>query len=190
MIASILLIAFVLIAIFQSPWAWIGVVLVVMWKWRIWYRYNGRPWRRIHFNAMIYASAAVAREQMRSAQNQEAFNFRNMYIDTVKSMGDIGFHIDGDAGEFVDRQLSSLGEDYDENLMIEYLVEKRGLSFGVAYEKALAMKSAFESDADAYLNLRVVIAGLIEGFYTPMDRGEYWFEVLSNNAPDPVNKFV
>jgi hypothetical protein len=36
---------------------------------------------------------------------------------------------------------------------------------------------------DNYFKLRSLVAGVIQSQYTLDDKGEYWFEVVNNNAP-------
>jgi hypothetical protein len=182
MIASILLITFLLTAVYQSPWAWIGVALVVLWKWRKWYRYNGRPWRKVHFNAMIFAAAALAREQIRSKQSNQEFDFKKMYEDILNCLGGIGFTISGDVGIFIENCLN--GEFLEDNkaLALQYMVYKKNINAADALGRINNLYVKIDLN-DNYFKLRSLVAGVIQSQYTLDDKGEYWFEVLNNNAP-------
>ena len=182
MIKSFLLIGFFLLAIFVTPWAWIGVLLLVLWKWRIWYRYNGRPWRKIHFNAMILASAASGKETATATMNNLRVDLRNVYVDMIRSFSQVGVHIGEDPEEFIDCQLAILGSPYDQECVINYLMKKKKINHSEAIK--LSYRGFADQDlSENYFQIRAIIAGIIEKQYSSLDRGEYMYEVLMNNAP-------
>ena len=185
MLKSVALIALLLAAIFLTPWAWIGVVLISLWKWRIWYRYNGRPWRKVHFNAMIFASAAVAREKARSTSCGEPFNQQKMYEEILISLGTIGFVTPQEHKYLIDTCLLGIEQKDDESSAMSYMVDIKKMSFSDALENTLNLKKAIElsPQGENYLKLRALIASVIEDQYSLKDKNEYWFEVFSNRAP-------
>jgi hypothetical protein len=182
MIASFLLIAFILTAIFQFPWAWIGVVLVVIWKWRKWYRYNGRPWRKVHFNAMIFAAAAIAREQLRSKHSSDEFDFKKMYADILNSLGGIGFTLPGDADNFIENCLNGKYLEDNKALALQYMVYQKKMDPTDALGRINNLYEKIDLN-DNFFRLRSLVAGVIHSQYSLDDKGEYWFEVMNNNAP-------
>lgn len=181
MLKSLVLIALVVVAIFVTPLAWLGVLLIALWKWRIWYRYNGRPWRKVHFNAMIFAAEASAHEQLRALEGNQ-YSFRNICIEMVKSLARIGFDVGVDIEVFVDRQLAVYQDPYFmEHLVVGYMVREKNISSQKASE--LIRNACNQSDLnDTYFKLRAVVAGVVESVYSEKDRGEYWFEVLNGKA--------
>ena len=181
MLKSVLLIACILIAIFINPWAWIAVLLLVLWKARIWYRYNGRPWRKIHFNAMIFFAAALGREQANSEHHNIEFNVMNAYVDMIESFGQIGIVIDEDPAIFATSQLIRFGSPDDQSDLIDYLADVKKV------EHVKAIKAVFDyfkkvNLADPHFQIRAIIAGIIENQYTILDRAEYLNEVMMGNA--------
>jgi hypothetical protein len=181
MLKSLILIALVIVAIFVTPWAWIGVLLIALWKWRIWYRYNGRPWRKVHFNAMIYAAEALAHERLRELKGNE-FSYRNVCIEMVRSLKGLGFDVGENVEVFVDRQLAEYQDPYFmEHLATGYIVRAKNISSQKANE--LIKNVCNQNDLnDNYFKLRAVVAGVVERVYSESDRGEYWYEVLNGKA--------
>ena len=181
MLKSFLLIICFLLAIFVTPWALIGVILLALWKWQIWYSYNGRPWRKIHFNAMIFFAAALGREQANSEHHNIEFNVMNAYVDMIESFGQIGIVIDEDPAIFATSQLIRFGSPDDQSDLIDYLADVKKV------EHVKAIKAVFDyfkkvNLADRHFQIRAIIAGIIENQYTILDRAEYLNEVMMGNA--------
>lgn len=181
MLKSFLLIICILLAIFVTPWALIGVIILALWKWRIWYRHNGRPWRYIHFNAMILFSAAVAREELNSSDIGEAFNIRNAYVDLIYSFSHIGIFISEDPNNFIDRQIKFIGSPEDQTFIVDYLTEKKKINHATAITAVTNFFSGVDL-SDSYFMIRAIIAGIIQSQYSTLDRGEYMNAVMRGKA--------
>lgn len=181
MIILLFIISFALLAVFKTPWAWIGFVLLVLLKWRTWYRYNGRPWRKIHFNGMILFSGAVAKEQIRSNTNNEEFNIENAYIEMVNLFLQSGVIIFEDPKIFIDRQLEIFGSHQDQSSVVDYLIEKKEVDPIKALTSTVNYFSSQDLN-DSYFKIRAIIAGIIECHYSSYDRGEYLLAIMTGDA--------
>jgi len=181
MLKSLLLIIFILIAIFLNPWAWLVVLLLALWKAQIWYRYNGRPWRKIHFNAMILFAAALGREKANSEHHNIEFNVMNSFVDMIKSLSQVGVVISEDPEIFAAAQLIKFGSSEDQSDLIDYLAVKKNIEHVKAIKAVHGYFDAVNL-ADSHFQIRAIIAGIIENQYTTQDRAEYINEVMMGNA--------
>jgi hypothetical protein len=131
---------------------------------------------------MIFAAAAVAREEMRSKNSNQEFDFRKMYEDTLNSLGGIGFTMSGDTDIFIENCLN--GEYLEDNkaLALQYMVYKKKMDAADALDRMNNLYGKIEFNNN-YFKLRSLVAGVIQSQYTLDDKGEYWFEVMNNNAP-------
>jgi hypothetical protein len=172
------------IALLINAWAWLGVILAALWQWRIWQRYYSRPWRRIHFTAMLLGQVAMAKEEQRANLHQQPFNYNRVYRELIQSLAtQAGIVSKQEPQELIDKQLAWLeSEQKSQYLVLDYLLRTQGIQHVDALEQILQMYAKHQFSHN-YFKLRAIIAGLIEERYTLNDKAEYWFEVLNNNAP-------
>jgi hypothetical protein len=172
------------LALLINPWAWLGVIFASLWQWRIWQRYYSRPWRRVHFPAMLQGQVAMAKEEQRANLHQQPFNYNRVYRKLIQSLASQeGIVSKQDPKELIDKQLAWLeSEQKSQYLMLDYLLRTQGIQHVDALEQILQMYAKHQFSHN-YFKLRAIIAGLIEECYGLDDKTEYWFEVLNNNAP-------
>lgn len=171
------------IALLINPWAWLVVALAVLWQWRIWQRYRSRPWRKIHFRAMLYGQAAMAKEERRANLHQQPFHYPRVYQDMLQSLAADGISSAHDPQEFIAKQLAWFeSEQKSQHVVLDYLLRKQDIHHVDALEKILQMYAKHQFSHN-YFKIRAIIAGLIAERYSQDDKAEYWFEVLNNNAP-------
>lgn len=131
---------------------------------------------------MIFAAAALAREQMRSKQSNQDFDFKKMYEDILNALGGIGFTIPGDSGIFIENCLNGKYLEDNKALALQYMVYTKKMDASEALGRINNLYAKIDLN-DNYFKLRALVAGVIQSQYTLDDKGEYWFEVMNNNAP-------
>lgn len=69
---------------FAHSWWWLSVVILLsLFKLRNWYYHKSKPWRRIHFPAMLLYATAAGTESADAQTNNREFEIRNALINLV-----------------------------------------------------------------------------------------------------------
>jgi hypothetical protein len=157
-----------------SLWFSIFLVFFVINQIYRWYRYNGRPWRKIHYKGMLLAAAAAG---YTNGQSQE-----NMLIKLASLLRGSAIPFDISDEEIVAREFDRVKKLYDKASVKKYMILNKG-SDPVKLDPLLdeAFKKIYTTD-NKPLMIRMIIASAIEAFYSPDDRAEYVYEVITNNA--------
>lgn len=178
MISWILLIIFAVLSYVYSWWFTIGIALLGIWKLGRWQHYSSRPWRKVHFPMMLdYASAAGIEQRQADIDGRE-FNLNLALLHLLKI---INLKVDISHEELIQRELQRCEAFYDKQLIQQYLVEKKGIDKNKT-EPILEKIGHLMQACNNGLRVRMIIASVIEEKYSPMDRGEYMFEVMSGGA--------
>jgi len=164
---------------FFYPWCWIAAALVGFWKARLWYRYSGRPWRRIHYPMMLAYASAAGLEQGEAQKQGREFNLHNALRNLIRIP--LPHWDDTLIDRFIARELERIEIFSDRDLLIGYVKKKKGYSDIKLEAFALLAQRHFVAP-DNGLIVRMIIAGLIEGKYGESARGEYIFAVLTGRA--------
>jgi hypothetical protein len=178
MIGWILLAAFAVLSYGYSWWFVVGVVVFGLWKLNRWYYHNSRPWRRVHF-PMMRAYAGVSGLEAGEAEREgREFNLNAALLNLLKMVNPkIGIGHE----ELIQREFERCNTFYDESLIREYLTEKKGLDLTQVSPVLGKIKDAMHT-SDKGLMVRMVIASVIEEQFSPLDRGEYMFQVFNGKA--------
>lgn len=124
MIGWILLVTFVMVTFAISKWFLFGVVLLALWKLNRWYYYSSRPWRIVHFPMMRAYAAASGFERGQADRERREFNLNAALLGLLKIVNPT-VSIDHEA--LIEREFERCHAFYDEPLIRNYLVEKKGL---------------------------------------------------------------
>lgn len=178
MIGWILLVVFAALSYSYSWWFVIGVAVLGLWKLNRWYYYSSRPWRKVHFPMMRAYAAASGLERGQAEREGREFNLNTALLNLLKMVNpkvSIGH------GELIRREFERCESFYDEPLIQQYLVEKKGADKTQIRPLMEKIKNSMHT-SDKGLMVRMVIASVIEEQFSPIDRGEYLVEVFSGRA--------
>lgn len=159
---------------YVSLWFSIFLVFFVINQIYRWYRYNGRPWRKIHYKGMLLAAAAAG---YTNGQSHE-----NMLIKLASLLRGSAIPFDISDEEIVAREFDRVKKLYDKPLVKKYMISHKN-SDPIKLDPLLdeAFNKIYTVD-NKFLMVRIIIASAIEAFYSPDDRAEYVYEVITNNA--------
>ena len=159
---------------YVSLWFSIFLVFFVINQIYRWYRYNGRPWRKIHYKGMLLAAAAAG---YTNGQSHE-----NMLIKLASLLRESGIPFDISDEKILTREIDRVKKLYDKASVKKYMILNKG-SDPVKLDPLLdeAFKKIYTTDNKS-LMIRMIIASAIETFYSSNDRAEYVYEVITNNA--------
>jgi len=178
MIGWILLATFAVLSYAYSWWFIFGVVVLGLWKLNRWYYYSSRPWRKVHFPMMRAYAAASGLEAGQAEREGREFNLNAALLNLLKMVNPT---ISVSHEELILREFERCHAFYDELLIQRYLVEKKGLDPTQVAPVPGKVKESMRT-SDKGLMVRMVIASVIEEQFSPQDRGEYMFQVVSGKA--------
>ncbi len=180
----LMVLLFAYLSFYVSAWFLVGFCFFCSLKTFGWYRYNGRPWRKVHYKAMLLYSMAAGREAANCKAVGREFNLRNTLIEFVKLAKENGFLLSQDATKVVDLEFNRVRKFYDRALIKEHIISKiknKSISNDVAEKFLDAIKSGLSTE-DKSLMVRMIIASMIESRYSAADRSEYVYEMFSGNV--------
>lgn len=178
MIGWVILAAFAVLSYNYSWWFIFGVVITALWKLSHWHYYSSRPWKKVHFPMMrAYAAAAGIESGMAEREGRE-FDINAALLNLLK-MVNPEVSIAHEA--LIEREFVRCQNFYDESLIKEYLVKSKGIDQSNAQLILGKIKDSMKA-SDNGLMVRMVIASIIEEQFSPQDRGEYMFQVISGKA--------
>jgi hypothetical protein len=173
-----------------SYWFAIGLIFFSLLKAYSWYRYNGRPWRKIHYKSMvIYAEAAGREMAMAKAKNVE-FNLRKALISFTEMLSIKGFLPLASPEKIVEREFDRIENFKDRSLIKEHCIKvvfknsslENLEGIDVMTEKILnEMQSGIKENYNSLI-VRLIIAAAIENIYSSADRGEYLYEYFNGKV--------
>ncbi len=177
MISWILLIIFAVLSYVYSWWFTIGIAVLGFWKLGHWRHYSSRPWRKVHFPMMLNYASAMGLESKQADIDGREFNLNLALLHLLKI---INLKVNISHEELIQRELQHCEDFYDKPLIRQYLVKKAVDENEI--EPMLERIEHLMQDCDNGLRVRMVIASIIEEKYSPMDRGEYMYEVATGGA--------
>lgn len=178
MISWILLIIFAVLSYVYSWWFTIGIAVLGFLKLGHWQHYSSRPWRKVHFPMMLAYASASGLESGQAERDGREFKLNSALLNLLKIVNpkvSIGHE------ELIQREFQRCKAFYDKPLIQQYLMEKKGID-KTKTDSILEKIGHAMQTSDNGLMVRMVIASVIEEQYSPMDRGEYMFEVISGSA--------
>ncbi len=178
MIGWILFATFAVLSYAYSWWFIIGVAVFGLWKLYRWYYYSSRPWRKVHFCMMRAYASASGLEAGQAEREGREFNLNFALFNLLKMVNP---EVSVGHEDLIQRELSRCETFYDEALIQQYLIEKKGLDPTQVAPVLGEIKESMHV-SDKGLMVRMVIASVIEEQFTPLDRGEYMFQVFSGRA--------
>jgi hypothetical protein len=181
MFSWLLFLGFTLVAVFVNAWWAIGSFILIVWKAHCWFRYNSRPWRRIHFPMMMLFASAIGRENARAAMENREYLVENALSDLIKSVYPQWTlpQIEG----FIIAEFTKHENFTDADLIRQYILLKNPKVTQEGIEKVIDFMRQHYNNFDNALKVRMIIAGVIEDKYGPDQRGEYMFEIIMEKAP-------
>lgn len=178
MIGWILLATSAVLSFTYSWWFMFGVVVLALWKLNRWYYYSSRPWKKVHFPMMRAYAGACGLESGQAQREGREFNLHAALLNLLK-MVNPKVSISHEA--LIEREFMRCQNPYDESLIQEYLAKVKGMDPSHIQPILKSIKGAMNT-SDKGLMVRMVIASIIEEQFSPQDRGEYMFQVLSGKA--------
>ena len=173
-----------------SYWFGIGLIFFSALKAYGWHRSNGRPWRKIHYKAMIVYSAAAGREMAMAQAKNVDFNLRNALIQFTEMLSIKGLLPIGYPEKIVDREFDRIERFKDRPLIKEHFIKvvfknspiEKLVDIDVMIENFLnEMQSDIKENYNS-LMVKLIIAAAIENTYSSSDRGEYLYEYFMGNV--------
>lgn len=186
----LIVILFGYLTITESYWFAIGLIFFSLLKAYSWHRYNGRPWRKIHYKAMITYSAAAGQEMGMAKSKNVDFNLRNSLIAFTEMLSIEGLLPIGSPEKIVDREFDRINKFKDKPLIKEHCIKvifknsslEKAVDIDLMTEKILnEMQLGIKENYNS-LMVRLIIAAAIENFYSPADRGEYLYACFNGKA--------
>lgn len=178
MIGWILLVTFAVLSYTYSWWFIFGVAFLALWKLNRWYYYSSRPWRKVHFPMMRAYAAASGLEAGQAEREGREFNLNAALINLLRMVNP---KVSVSHEELIQREFERCHAFYDELLIQQYLVGKKGMDTSQVTSVLGKIKESM-SASDKGLMVRMVIASVIEEQFSPQDRGEYLFQVFSGRT--------
>lgn len=178
MIGWILLATFAVLSYIYSWWIISGVIVLALWNLNRWHYYSSRPWRKVHFPMMRAYAAASGHESGQAQREGREFDINAALLNLLKTVNPEA-SISHEA--LIKREFVRCQNFYDESLIQEYLVKVKGLDPSHVQPILNKVKGGMKT-SDKGLMVRMVIASIIEEQFSPQDRGEYMFQVISGKA--------
>jgi len=178
MISWIFLIVFAVLSYVYSWWFTIGIAVLSLWKLGHWYYYSSRPWKKVHFPMMHAYASTCGYEIGQAERDGREFNLNAALLNLLKV---INPKLSISHEELIQREFQRCKAFYDKPLIQRYLVENKGID-KTKIDPILEKIGQSMHTSDNGLMVRMVIASVIEEQLSPMDRGEYMFEVISGRA--------
>jgi len=180
MISWFLIIILLLLSTLVSPWFWILVLLLGVWKAGQIYFYKGRPWRRIHYPMMRLYSKVAGMETAHSTRENREFEIDRALFQLLRTMkpnwSDEYIH------QYIDDCKIKCEEFSDKSLLTDFLQKKYPSAKKDDITKLLEKSREFFNSSDNGIIIRMAIAGIIEEKYGLKHRAEYLVAVMDGNA--------
>jgi hypothetical protein len=178
MISWILFVTFAVLSYVYSLWFIFGVVVFALWKLNRWYYYSSRPWRKVHFPMMRAYAAASGLEAGQAEREGREFNLNTALLNLLK-MANPKVSVSHEV--LIKREFERCYKFYEEPLIRQYLVEENGIDPSQVTSVLGEIRGRMNT-SNKGLMARMVIASVIEEQFSPQDRGEYLFQVISGKA--------
>jgi hypothetical protein len=152
-----------------------------------WYRYNGRPWRKVHYKALAIWAGCLAKHNVLvyktdgSPEFNENFDARGALESLIKNLVAIKLYECKDPKYIVEREFSRVTSFYDKPHLIEYLVKTKKHSLVDACSLVDLISEELNIKNNS-LMVSMIIASVIEAKYSLADRSEYLIEVFGGRA--------
>jgi hypothetical protein len=177
MLAWLFLFAFLLLAVFKSPWWWIPTFALGLQRALIWRRHHKPLWK-IHDHALNIYTRAAAYEKVAAERERRAFEIHDAIALMVKQL-----HADWNQRQIADFVLHQLAGMHHENVegVIKCFLARRPAAKET--EKAEIRRIAEEAfkEPSPSLRVRIAIAGIVEENVGPDQRAEYLYQVVLGN---------
>lgn len=178
MIGWILFVVFAVLSYSYSWWFVIVLAVLGLWKLNRWFYYSSRPWRKVHFPMMRAYAEASGLEAGQAEREGREFNLDKALFNLLKMVNP---RVSISHKELVQREFERCESFYDGPLIQKYLVEKKEVDKTHVGPVLDQIKNSMNT-SDKGLMVRMVIASVIEEQFSPLDRGEYLFQVFSGRA--------
>jgi hypothetical protein len=173
----LLIIGAIGLAVAHSPWWWLLVAPLGLWRFVQWQTHSTRPWRRLHYPLMRQYAAAAGMEQTKAEQEGRPFN-------VVYALGTLVMQAEGISfveGIFhVKMALHAGFTDEDEARVLQKLA-KPNSDPQLVRQASDELRSHYRRDDNA-VKVRLVIASIIERQLGPEHRAEYLMEAAQGHA--------
>lgn len=178
MLGWTLLVIFLALSCFYSLWFLFCVAILAIWKLGCWQRYSSRPWRKVHFPMMLAYASASGIEAGNAEREGREFSINNALLNLLRIVNPT---TSVSHEEIILREFDRCRVFYDEPLIQQYLVETQGIDKAKIVPVMETIKQSMITSNNG-LMVRMVIAAVIEEQFSPQDRGEYMFQVVSGKA--------
>lgn len=179
MFGWLLLLASIGLALLHTPWWWVAAAILGLWHVAMYQKYHSRPWRRMHYPLMRqYATAAGT--VMSRAPNQPAGATVKEALALLVA-GALGVSVP-DARTYVRLQLTRADGALEREALEQEILRRRRPGDPATLNQALDELERFFKNEDPAMQVRLIIAGLIEQRHGAAARAEYLYEVAAGQA--------
>lgn len=175
----------VVLALSNSFW-WIAVGAISFCRGYYWWRYRSRPWRRIHFPAMLAYASACGYETHNAQNEGREFETRNAITNLIKMLKPDWEH--DESLMFMEREFMRAREFLGDPLARESLLKREVKDVFHSELGEIELKAMLHATRDVvkinenFVFVRMAIAGLIEEQFSKKDRDEYLEAIISGHA--------
>jgi len=158
----------------------VGTAIIGLYKIYHWWFYRSRPWRRIHYPVMRTYAAILGAAKGEEESEGKQFNLYEALSELVSAHVPNMSH--EDIRKFLDREFERCRTFADIDLVESHMRKEMPHLDNKLIRETLEKYRPYLNPNDRFTMAKMVIAGLIERGYSEKDRGEYMYEVLTNNA--------
>ena len=161
---------------------WWGIVLAVMLFWQAsqWHRYKSRPWRRIHFPAMVLWSGAAGLETSAAQKEGREYNPDIALQHFAKALNS-QLSVE-DSKRFVEKTFAEYKDLQFENVIRNKLVLSSAKVSPIDAEKVIAHVAVQFKNPELGLRARLIIAEAIKADAGEEEYIEYLRAILTHKA--------
>lgn len=164
----------------RSPWFWIAVAPLSLWRLNQWFLHSSRPWRRVHFPMMQVHAVAAGIEQVEAQEENREWDIRNVLFRMVAAA-----HPDWSSAKsllFIAQEIAKMQTLHDRPLVKQYIFKKHKPQDEAKLDQYLDDIQAKLNMTDNVVLTRTIIAGLIEEKCGKEHKGEYLYAMFTGKA--------